>query len=134
MDTVETTINTTVSFRLEGVIIMCVDNYQNQMFIRKAQDEANETEHQRGEHHGYSGKKKDRYSKKPFFPQKQLRSETKNKQSMSPEEITRRTRINSENFPPLVMDEKLKELEQESKVEEPQGGNRFFLEIKVNLG
>lgn len=94
------------------------NSYQNQMFIRKAQDEANETEHQRGEHHSYSGKKKDRYSKKPFFPQKQLRSETKNKNQMSPEEITRRTRVNSENFPPLVMGEKLERLEQESKAEE----------------
>lgn len=86
------------------------------------------------EYQGYSGKKKDRYSKKPYFPPKQLRSETKNKNQMSPEEITRRTRVNSENFPPLVMDEKLEKLEkleQESKAEEvtekaPQG-NGFWI-------
>jgi hypothetical protein len=40
------------------------NNYYNQMFIRKAQDEANEVEPPRGEYYSHSGKKRDKYSKK----------------------------------------------------------------------
>lgn len=96
------------------------NSYQSQMFIRKAQDEANEANEfgqQRGEYQGYSGKKKDRYSKKPYF-QKQLRSEPKNNKQMSPEEITRRTRVNSENFPPLMLGDKLADKLEEAAREE----------------
>jgi hypothetical protein len=44
-----TTINTTVSlYEGQKYNILYLDSYQNQMFIRKAQDEANEAEGQRG--------------------------------------------------------------------------------------
>jgi len=100
------------------------NNYYNQMFIRKAQDETTE-EPQRGEYHGRYGKKKDKYSKKPYFPKNErgTRSDTKNQ--ISNEEIKKRTRINSENFPPLVSERvqedtqaeqvKVQELEQVKK-------------------
>jgi len=77
------------------------NNYYNQMFIRKAQDETTE-EPQRGEYHGRYGKKKDKYSKKPYFPKNQRGTQSDSKNQISNEEIKKRTRINSENFPPLI--------------------------------
>jgi hypothetical protein len=91
------------------------NNYYNQMFIRKAQDEANEAEQPRGDYYSHSGKKREKYSKKPYY-QRNQRSDTKDNKQMSVEEIKRRTRVNSENFPPLVPDDK----QQEEKEEENQ--------------
>lgn len=81
------------------------NNYYNQMFIRKAQDEASEEQPQRGEYQGgrYGKNKKDKYSKKPYFPKNQRGTQSDSKQhQINVEEIKKRTRINSENFPPLV--------------------------------
>jgi len=81
------------------------NTYYDQMFIRKAQDEANEVEPQRGEYQSRYDRRKDKYSKKPYFPKNQRGTQSDSKQ-MSVEEIKRRTRVNSENFPPLMSEEK----------------------------
>lgn len=99
------------------------NNYYNQMFIRKAQDEANE-EPQRGEYQGgrYGKNKKDKYSKKPYFPKNQRGTQSDSKQhQINAEEIKKRTRINSENFPPLVSEARPQEevrAEEQAKAQE----------------
>jgi len=96
------------------------NNYQDQMFIRKAQADTNDTEPYRGEEYqgGRYDRRKDKYSKKPYFPKNQRGTQSDSKQ-MSAEEIKRRTRVNSENFPPLMSEDKLHpETEKEEVVEE----------------
>lgn len=96
------------------------NNYYNQMFIRKAQDETTE-EPPRGDYHGRYGKKKDKYSKKPYFPKSQRGTQSDSKQHISNEEIKKRTRINSENFPPLVSEGHTQvenKVEEQAKVQE----------------
>ncbi len=94
------------------------------MFIRKAQDEANEEQPQRGEYQGgrYGKNKKDKYSKKPYFPKNQRGTQSDAKQhQINVEEIKKRTRINSENFPPLVSEIHAPEeirAEEQAKVQE----------------
>ena len=72
----------------------------------------------------YNGhyKKKDRYAKKGAY-QKHYKNEAKhNKPQMSAEEIKRRTCVDSENFPPLVVQE-TKSVEPETVAEpEVKGG------------
>jgi uncharacterized protein with HEPN domain len=107
-------------------------NYYNNMFIRKAQDEANEAEPQRGEYYGgryNSAKKKgERYGKKPYF--KNPKSEHKDVSKMSPEEIKRRTRLNSGDFPPLHSGEKGSPREEEQVKTEVQAPTQVVPETE----
>jgi hypothetical protein len=82
------------------------NNYYDQMFIRKAQDDENEVEPQRGEYHGRHDRKKDRFSKKSYNQRGPRGTQSDSKNHMSAEEIKKRTRVNSENFPPLMTEDK----------------------------
>lgn len=105
------------------------NNYYDQMFIRKAQDDENEADNQRGEYYGRYDRKKDRYSKKSYG-QKNFRGTQSDSKQMSAEEIKKRTRLNSENFPPLATEDKAPEVEKEVVIEEPEKQEKERLRYK----
>lgn len=114
-------------------------NYYDQMFIRKAQDDVNDNDYQRDDYRG-SGryeKRKDKYSKKPYYSKNQRGTQSDTKQ-MSAEEIKRRTRVNSENFPPLLGEAKVDEKKEEEEVrvvetETPKKRQRYHKDDFVKL-
>lgn len=105
------------------------NNYYDQMFIRKAQDDENEAEPQRGEYQGRHDRKKDRFQKKSYG-QKNFRGTQSDSKQMSAEEIKKRTRVNSENFPPLMVEEKAPEVEKEVVPEEPEKPSKERIRYK----
>jgi len=105
------------------------NNYYDQMFIRKAQDDEND-DYQRGEYHERHDRKKDRYSKKSYGQKHYRGTQSDSKNHMSAEEIKKRTRVNSENFPPLMIEEKAQEAEKEVTVEEPEKETKERIRFK----
>lgn len=101
------------------------NGYGNQMFIRRAQDEKFEAEPEKEDYNGHY-KKKDRYAKRTPYQKHEKREAKHNKPQMSPEEIKRRTHVDSENFPPLVIQEAKPVVEkQEEVVAEPEVQGKF---------
>jgi len=87
------------------------------------------------EYHERHDRKKDRYSKKSYGQKHYRGTQSDSKNHMSAEEIKKRTRVNSENFPPLMIEEKAQEAEKEVTVEEPEKetkGKEIFESIKLS--